>query len=74
MEKKKSFEIRLVEFQNQLTQIIGNCDLNVSIVELVLRNLYNEVKQLTEENLQRIVEQEAKKQEEDTDGNTNEER
>ena len=74
---EKSFEEKVFETQEKLKIVISQSGLNVSVLELIVRNLYNEVKELALQNLQVKI-QESKKQtqtmtEEVKDGNTNEE-
>ena len=51
----KSIEQKIAETDEMLKQIIGNCELNVSIVELILRNIYSEVKMLSDENARKKI-------------------
>lgn len=74
---EKSIEQKIVELEEMLQQIIVNSELNVSIVELILRNIYTEIKVLAEENTRNKVNtymrnKEKLKEEEQSNGNTDE--
>ena len=67
-------EKQIKELELTIAQAISDSKLNVSIVELILRNIYNEVKFLADENLKnRLAELEKLKEEEQSNGNTDEE-
>lgn len=57
------------ELENIIKIAIADSKLNVSIVELILRNIHMEVKLLAEQNLKNKL----KEQEEQNNGNTDEE-
>lgn len=57
------------ELENIIKIAIADSKLNVSIVELILRNIHMEVKLLAEQNLKAKL----KEQEEQNNGNTDEE-
>lgn len=74
-----SFEEKILQTQEQLKQVISQSGLNVSVLELIMRNLYNEVKDLALQNLQNKIRERNEKQqqammEELKDGDTDEER
>ena len=74
-----SFEEKILQTQEQLKQVISQSGLNVSVLELIMRNLYNEVKDLALQNLQNKIQERNEKQqqammEELKDGDTDEER
>lgn len=66
---EKSLEQKIAELDVRIRIAINDSKLNVSIVELILRNIHNEIKQLADKNL----EAKLKEQEEQNNGNTDEE-
>lgn len=62
-------EQKINELETIIKIAISKSNLNVSVVELILRNIYTEVKQLADKNL----EAKLKEQEEQNNGNTDEE-
>ena len=67
-------EQKINELETIIKIAISKSNLNVSVVELILRNIYNEVKFLADENLKnRLAELEKLKEEEQSNGNTDEE-
>ena len=72
--KQKTVEQKIIDTEMLLKQVIGQADLNVSVIELIIRNLHSEIKMLAQENLNNILlKQQENKSEEIEDGNTNEE-
>lgn len=59
---EKSFEEKIFQTQEQLKQVISQSGLNVSVLELIMRNLYNEVKELALQNLQNKIRESNEKQ------------
>ena len=53
--KELSFEEKIFQTQEQLKEVIAQSGLNVSVLELIVRNLYNEVKELALQNLQNKI-------------------
>lgn len=66
-------EQQIKQLETIIRMAIGNSKLNVSIVELILRNIYTEVKTLADENLRSKIAESEKQKEEESDGNTDEE-
>lgn len=52
---KKSIEQKIAETDELLRQIIGACGLNVSIAELIVRNIHTEIKNIADKNLQNKI-------------------
>lgn len=63
-------EKQIKDLETLIRIAISKSNLNVSIVELILRDIYREVKMLADKNL----ENKLKEQEEQSHGNTDEER
>ena len=65
-EKTLTLEERIFEFKETMKQLIVQSNLSPSIVEMVVRDIYIEVRQLSEQNLMRILNE--KKKEVDDNG------
>ena len=62
-------EKQIYELETRIKLAISNSNLNVSIVELILRSIYNDVKYLKDKNLENRLKEE---QEEQSNGDTDE--
>lgn len=58
--KEKTLEERIFELRETIRQVIIQSELSPSIVELILRDIYTDIKQLSEQNLMRIVNEKKK--------------
>lgn len=65
-EKTLTLEERIFEFKETMKQLIVQSNLSPSIVEMVVRDIYIDVRQLSEQNLMRILNE--KKKEVDDNG------
>lgn len=70
--EQKTVEQKIIDTEMLLKQVIGQADLNVSVIELIIRNLHSEIKMLAQENLNNILLKQQKGEEKEN-GNTNEE-
>ena len=59
---EKSLDEKIFELRNTLKMVIANSNLNVSVVEMIVHELYLEIKQLSDQNLKNVI-AERKKQE-----------
>ena len=55
LEKELSFEEKILQTQELIKHALAQSGLNVSVLELIMRNLYNEVKELALQNLQNKI-------------------
>lgn len=58
--KEKTLEERIFELRETIRQVIIQSELSPSIVELILRDIYTDLKQLSEQNLMRIINEKKK--------------
>lgn len=71
--ENKTFEERIYDTQELIKDVIGASDLNIAVIELIIRNIYLEIKHLAEKNLQEKIRQSAEqkeKSEETKDGDS----
>lgn len=59
---EKSLDEKIFELRNTLKIVISNSNINVSVVEMIVHELYLEIKQLSDQNLKNVI-TERKKQE-----------
>lgn len=59
---EKSLDEKIFELRNTLKMVIANSNINVSVAEMIVHELYLEIKQLSDQNLERMI-AERKKQE-----------
>lgn len=59
---EKSLDEKIFELRNTLKIVISKSNLNVSVVEMIVHELYLEIKQLSDQNLKNVI-AERKKQE-----------
>ena len=52
---EKTLEEKIFELKEMIKRIIGESNLNVSIVEMIIHEIYLDVKELSAQNLRRIV-------------------
>ena len=52
---EKSLDEKIFELRNTLKIIISKSNLNVSVVEMIVHELYLEIKQLSDQNLERMI-------------------
>lgn len=68
MEKEKSIDEKIFELRNTLKILISESGLNVSVVELIVHEVYLEVKALSEQNLRNRLQEKNNEKGGDEDG------
>lgn len=68
--EKKTIDEDIFRLRETLKQVIVQSGLSPAVVELIIRDIYIDIKQLSEQNLMRILNENKQKEEDENGGHT----